>query len=990
MPQRNRTASAALAAARRVHAGHCEHDRRRRVLQRDARSLFRHRRAPDEIAKLDTGVARRLAADQSDASRYWRRPTRRRAPLAVCRFYGVPAAGLDSHFYSASATAVRCGQAEIPDGVAPGIGQRVPGLPAQPDDGASARPTRFPCTAKLEQSNRFQPSLHDQRVGPRRDDRQRLYRRRLWHVRTTGGDVRTRCRSAHSRRCARWPRAARDRDDRQQRLVDGELLGGADQLQLDRMREPDRQLHDRLVIGRYRQLHGRRRQCGRHECARERSGDVVGAAATSAARADPGMQPDRIRAEPDADRQFAGRARVLVQRSHRLHMEQLRQLRRTSARCGRSFPGLQTYAVAASNATRHQRAQRSPASTGSPLRQRQSDCAGSFQARCTRKSGRPRSPRTRSTTKIPRSRGMASGPCGLRCLRPHNPRRRPVCSPLPSTARRRRIARSALSPTACDFRPNDVSGNNGPLARAGSNQVTITFGIGATSTPTLAAPDAGRYVLPERPQFLSRPATAFRARPSPVAATRRHAWTFPASAKRSCCAIQKRVKILSVAFRFWLAMFSTLRTPLFAGAVAVAIAVAAQAAAPADTAWLDDLAKWRTRADTSEARTRLAVDRFPRRAGAGHVSDRFRARTTDVVLPKALAPAYLGTITVSADKRAPRACQGTADAHRGEGRPRRGVHRARSGHRCDPSRMGHARDGSRCSSSSAKTARSSCAPPIANRRGARLLRAASGTSPGPSSRCPRASCRMRRARRFRSPTCAARSATRRWRARSNSVLNGRKTTLDALDDEGDLLHHLPRRDQQRNRRIRRDASWSSRSRRTARGSSTSTRRTTRRARSPPIRPVRCRRRRIWLKNDVSGRREIRGPQSPDRMLSLRTARLKASRRRTRTERSRCSPRFAQCAVPLRQRQALRECHGHSVRSLPPRPIRVLSQHSPRQADGSWTETQRGTKPRSPFARRVRRGAHAFGVVHFQRREFERALTLSIARSECVRLIRQQS
>ena len=42
-----------------------------------------------------------------------------------------------------------------------------------------------------------------------------------------------------------------------------------------------------------------------------------------------------------------------------------------------------------------------------------------------------------------------------------------------------------LSPTACDFRPNDVSGNNGPLVRNGSNQVTLTFGIGGTSTATL-------------------------------------------------------------------------------------------------------------------------------------------------------------------------------------------------------------------------------------------------------------------------------------------------------------------------------------------------------------------------------------------------------------------------------------------------------------------------------------------------------------------------
>ena len=53
-----------------------------------------------------------------------------------------------------------------------------------------------------------------------------------------------------------------------------------------------------------------------------------------------------------------------------------------------------------------------------------------------------------------------------------------------------------LSPTACDFRPNDVTGSNGPLARANSNQATITFGIGAPSTATLArlTPGATYYL----------------------------------------------------------------------------------------------------------------------------------------------------------------------------------------------------------------------------------------------------------------------------------------------------------------------------------------------------------------------------------------------------------------------------------------------------------------------------------------------------------------
>ena len=52
-----------------------------------------------------------------------------------------------------------------------------------------------------------------------------------------------------------------------------------------------------------------------------------------------------------------------------------------------------------------------------------------------------------------------------------------------------------LSPTACDFRANDATGNNGPLARGNSNTAVITFGIGA-STPSLAGltPGATYYL----------------------------------------------------------------------------------------------------------------------------------------------------------------------------------------------------------------------------------------------------------------------------------------------------------------------------------------------------------------------------------------------------------------------------------------------------------------------------------------------------------------
>ena len=97
-------------------------------------------------------------------------------------------------------------------------------------------------------------------------------------------------------------------------------------------------------------------------------------------------------------------------------------------------------------------------------------------------------------------------------------------------------------------------------------------------------------------------------------------------------------------------MFSTLRTFLGTGAAAAAIAVAAHAATPADNAWLDDLAKWRARADTSLTRERgwlSIVTRDELTPGEYRIGS---APDNNVVLPKALAPAYLGTISVSPGK----------------------------------------------------------------------------------------------------------------------------------------------------------------------------------------------------------------------------------------------------------------------------------------------------------------------------------------------------
>jgi len=96
-------------------------------------------------------------------------------------------------------------------------------------------------------------------------------------------------------------------------------------------------------------------------------------------------------------------------------------------------------------------------------------------------------------------------------------------------------------------------------------------------------------------------------------------------------------------------MFSTLRNRLLTGAAAVAVAVVTHAATPADPAWLDDLAKWRTRADASLKRERGWLSMVSRDELAPGVYRIGAAADNNVVLPKGLSPAYLGTITVSAD-----------------------------------------------------------------------------------------------------------------------------------------------------------------------------------------------------------------------------------------------------------------------------------------------------------------------------------------------------
>src|SRR6185295_16860386 len=95
------------------------------------------------------------------------------------------------------------------------------------------------------------------------------------------------------------------------------------------------------------------------------------------------------------------------------------------------------------------------------------------------------------------------------------------------------------------------------------------------------------------------------------------------------------------------------RTPLSLLAVLVAglaLHTVALAAAPADPGYLEDLSKWRTRADASLTRERgwlSIVSRDELTPGTYKIGS---APDNQIVLPKGLAPAYLGTVTVGNDK----------------------------------------------------------------------------------------------------------------------------------------------------------------------------------------------------------------------------------------------------------------------------------------------------------------------------------------------------
>lgn len=85
-------------------------------------------------------------------------------------------------------------------------------------------------------------------------------------------------------------------------------------------------------------------------------------------------------------------------------------------------------------------------------------------------------------------------------------------------------------------------------------------------------------------------------------------------------------------------------------AAALSLCAGTLAAAPPDPAYADDLAKWRTRADASLTRERgwlSIVSRDELAPGTYRIGS---GPGNQIVLPKGIAPAHLGTVTVEKDK----------------------------------------------------------------------------------------------------------------------------------------------------------------------------------------------------------------------------------------------------------------------------------------------------------------------------------------------------
>ena len=142
----------------------------------------------DEIAKLDAGVfvgwqRTRLSFKVFDPAT----PAAGASP--VCRFYGTPAAGLDSHFYSASAPECADGARAVSGRMAGGNDQRVRRLPAR----HANRPMPGEQHSGLSAMEPADDSNHRFTTDPvyaAGDGRARVHRRRLWRAGDAGRDVR--------------------------------------------------------------------------------------------------------------------------------------------------------------------------------------------------------------------------------------------------------------------------------------------------------------------------------------------------------------------------------------------------------------------------------------------------------------------------------------------------------------------------------------------------------------------------------------------------------------------------------------------------------------------------------------------------------------------------------------------------------------------------------------------------------------------------------
>ena len=242
----------------------------------------------------------------------------------VCRFYGLPSAGLDSHFYSASAT--ECDEVKIKFPLAwlyesgNVFGIYLPDL-ASGQCPANTIPVYRSWNGRSDSNHRYTTStaVHDAMIA------QGLRRRGLRPAPATGRDVRAdprRCRAAACVLSASSPTAPGRRDGAAQR----QLHRQSDRVQLDRLHERRPAVHGDERRRRHRHVLRGRHQRLRRQRAGVRAGRVVGAAAAAPAGRAARVHDRGHGAEPDAGGRFAGRPRGVVQRRcRRLPVDELRE-----------------------------------------------------------------------------------------------------------------------------------------------------------------------------------------------------------------------------------------------------------------------------------------------------------------------------------------------------------------------------------------------------------------------------------------------------------------------------------------------------------------------------------------------------------------------------------------------------------------------------------------------------------------------------------------